>query len=196
MGRPSKYDLDHLLDAAADLVAVAGPSAVTMSAVAEATGAPSGSVYHRFRDRPALLAALWLRTVERFQRGALETMRLDPPQQAVSRTARYVVEWARSNPRDAAVLLAGAGQFAEGQWSDAARESLQRSNTALAAAITDLARRLGGHNARDTDRVMIAMVDLPEATIRRYMRTGRPIPAHAPGLAESAATALLSASVS
>ncbi|MFB8281005.1 TetR/AcrR family transcriptional regulator [Nocardia colli] len=192
MGRPSKFDADHLLDAAADLVAEAGPSAVTMSAVAEATGASNGSVYHRFPDRPALLAALWLRTVERFQRGVLETMRLEPPQRAVSRSAGYVVAWARRNPRDAAVLLAGAGEFARGQWSEAAREALQRSNTAIAEAITDLARRLGGRDPRDTDRVTIAIVDLPEATIRRYLRSGRPIPADADGLVERAAAALLS----
>ncbi|MEU6562784.1 TetR/AcrR family transcriptional regulator [Nocardia nova] len=192
MGRPPKYDADRLLDAAGDLVAAAGPSAVTMSAVAEAVGAPSGSVYHRFRDRPALMAALWMRTMQRFQEGVLETMRLDPPQRAVAHTARYVVEWARRNPRDAAIMLAGAAEFAQSEWTDAARESLQRSNAAVTAAVTDLVGRLGGRHARDTDRVTIAMVDLPMATVRRYLRTGRAIPPYAAGLAEHAAAAMLS----
>ncbi|WCD85969.1 hypothetical protein KPP03845_102310 [Streptomyces xanthophaeus] len=53
------------------LAAGGGPDAVTMSAVAQAVGAPSGSVYHRFAGRPALLAEVWLRTVEAFQEGYL-----------------------------------------------------------------------------------------------------------------------------
>ena len=48
MPRPAIFTLDELLDAAAALLAADGPSAVTMSAVARAAGAPSGSMYHRF----------------------------------------------------------------------------------------------------------------------------------------------------
>ena len=54
MPRPAIFTLDELLDAAAALLAADGPSAVTMSAVARAAGAPSGSMYHRFPTRAAL----------------------------------------------------------------------------------------------------------------------------------------------
>ena len=71
MGRPARYDVDSLLDGAVALAASGGPAAVTMTAVASAVGAPSGSVYHRFPTRAALLSALWLRTLERFHAGLL-----------------------------------------------------------------------------------------------------------------------------
>lgn len=69
--RPPRFDAPALLDAALKLAATGGPAAVTMAAVAKSAGAPSGSVYHRFPDRPALLSALWLRTLGGFQRGFL-----------------------------------------------------------------------------------------------------------------------------
>ena len=69
MPRPASFTLDELLDAAAALLAADGPAAVTMSAVARAAGAPSGSMYHRFPTRAALCGELWIRTEERFHAG-------------------------------------------------------------------------------------------------------------------------------
>ena len=54
MPRPARFTRDELLDAAAALLAADGPSAVAMSVVARAVGAPSGSMYHRFPTRAAL----------------------------------------------------------------------------------------------------------------------------------------------
>src|SRR5690606_14827873 len=105
MGRPPRHDVDRLLDAAAALVAEGGPGAATMTAVARAASAPSGSVYHRFPGRPALLAALWLRTVERFQQGFLAALDTDPPAQAAPAAARHVVAWCRAHPNEARILL-------------------------------------------------------------------------------------------
>lgn len=99
MARPPRFDTDQLLDAAVALAAAGGPAAVTMSAVAQAVGAPSGSVYHRFAGRPALLAEVWLRTVERFQRGYLAVLDGEPdPHRAARAGSRYVVAWSRENP--------------------------------------------------------------------------------------------------
>src|SRR5690349_15476626 len=81
MPRPQRYDTDGLLDAAAVILASAGPMAVTMSAVARATGAPSGSMYHRFPTRAALCAQLWLRTHERFHKELMEALRGSPDRQ-------------------------------------------------------------------------------------------------------------------
>lgn len=192
MGRPPKHDREHLLDAAAALVAAGGPAAVTMSAVAKSVGAPSGSVYHRFPDRPALLAALWLRTLDRFQDGVLAAIALDPPEQAVRQAARYAVDWARDHPDEAAVLLAGARELGRSEWTESARESMDGSNAAVQTAIDDLLRRLGEQGAPATDRIMLAIVELPTALIRRYLRAGQPIPPHATELADQAAAALLS----
>ena len=69
MGRPSKFDSEQMLDAAAGLVARGGPSRATVAAIAEKLEAPSGSIYHRFESRDLLLARLWIRTVRRAQEG-------------------------------------------------------------------------------------------------------------------------------
>ncbi|WP_433060346.1 TetR/AcrR family transcriptional regulator [Dactylosporangium sp. CS-033363] len=88
MGRPARHDSGSLLDAAVRLVVAGGPKALTMAAVAREAGGPSGSVYHRFAGRPALAAALWLRTVERFQDGFLAALAEGRPAHAARRGPR------------------------------------------------------------------------------------------------------------
>jgi len=109
MPRPARYTVDELLDAAAALLADQGPSAVTMSAVARAVSAPSGSMYHRFPTRAALCGELWIRTEERFQSGVAAALSSqgDPQRRGVA-AARFTVQWCREHPHEAQVLLAGA----------------------------------------------------------------------------------------
>jgi AcrR family transcriptional regulator len=68
MARPS-FEHAAFLAAARDLVAQAGPTAVTVSSLTERLGAPSGSFYYRFASRDVLLAELWLTTALAFQEG-------------------------------------------------------------------------------------------------------------------------------
>jgi AcrR family transcriptional regulator len=189
MGRPPKHDVDTLLDAALALVVESGPPSVTMAAVARKVGAPSGSVYHRFPDRPALLAALWSRTLERFQFGLAEVLSCDPPMQAAVGAARYVVEWSSRNPSEARVLLAGATEFGVSGWSQPAQEWVNQTNAVLQVAFRRLGQRL---DDVDSDRLLIALIDLPYATVRRYLLARKPIPPRATDLVEQAVWALLS----
>ena len=110
MGRPAKHDAETLLDAAAAIVADEGPVAVTMVAVARRAGVPSGSLYHRFPSRAALLGALWLRTVRRFKAGWLAALGGDDP---LVTAARHVVAWSRRNRAEALLLLHGASELAQ-----------------------------------------------------------------------------------
>ena len=66
--------MDDFVDAATRLFAEGGVRALTMNAVAREISAPSGSIYHRFPDRAALLAAMWFRTTGDFQRGYLDVL--------------------------------------------------------------------------------------------------------------------------
>ncbi|MER7014830.1 TetR/AcrR family transcriptional regulator [Saccharopolyspora sp. NPDC000359] len=175
MGRPPRHDADRLLDAAVALAAEAGPRGVTMAAVARAAGAPSGSVYHRFPDRPALLSALWLRAVTRFQAGFFAAVEA-PPLDAAVAAARHVVEWCRENPAEAAVLLAGPGAYGLAEWPGEARERLAEANAQVDEALTRLAQRLGRSGAAGRSRVVLAVVDLPHAVVRRHLGRGSPIP--------------------
>ncbi|RPK32867.1 MULTISPECIES: TetR/AcrR family transcriptional regulator [Streptomyces] len=192
MARPPRFDTDQLLDAAVALAAAGGPAAVTMSAVAQAVGAPSGSVYHRFAGRPALLAEVWLRTVERFQRGYLAVLDGEPdPHRAARAGSRYVVAWSRENPREAALLLYGAADFGRADWSGEHTARADSGNGRVFATVSGLARALGATDEQARDRVTVALVDLPLSVVRRHLRAGAALPPHAESLAEECTAALL-----
>jgi len=194
MGRPAQHDADSLLDAAVRLVAEGGPRAVSMAAVARAAGGPSGSVYHRFAGRPALTAALWLRTVARFQEGWLAALAAEPATTAGPRAARHVVAWSRANEAEARVLLYGAADFGEPEWAAADRAELARLNARIPAALRALAARLGAEGPAAVERIALATTDLPAATVRRHLRFGKAsqgFPPYAEDLVESGAAALL-----
>lgn len=192
MARPPRFDTDQILDAAVGLAAAAGPGGVTMSAVAQAVGAPSGSMYHRFAGRTALLAEVWLRTVERFQKGYFATLHSDAdPRRAARAAARHVVAWSRAHPREAALLLYGPAEFGRADWSEEHLRRADSGNQRVYAAIGTLAASLGATDAQGRDRVTLALIDLPLSVVRRHLRAGGPLPGHAEDLAEECAAALL-----
>lgn len=192
MARPSRYDESVLLDAAVRLAATAGPAGVTMAAVVRESGAPNGSVYHRFPQRAVLLAELWLRTVEQFQEGYLAALGSRPePQLAGGAAARHVVAWSRAFPEQATVLLHGAEAFGRAEWPEQYVRRARRGNQRVRDMVAGLADRLGATTAVDVERVALAVIDLPLAVVRRHLRGGAALPAHAEDLAEQCGVTLL-----
>src|SRR5690349_17041900 len=59
MVRTARFSAENFIDAAISLVSEGGPAAATMQAVARRVGAPTGSIYHRFASRSAMLAVAW-----------------------------------------------------------------------------------------------------------------------------------------
>lgn len=192
MARPRRYDRSALVDHAAALVAAGGPSAVTMTAVARASGAPSGSVYHRFPRRSSLLAELWLRTVEDFQDGFLAALAGGDPVEACVAAAQQVLRWSAEHPDSAAVLLHGEAAFGPDEWSPADRERAAANRERLRIAIAAVVGRLGLPDER-ADRVTLAVVDVPYAIVRRHGGDPSGIPDDAVGAVERCVRALLGA---
>lgn len=60
MVRLARYSADAIVQAAIALTAEGGPSAASMAAIAQKIGAPTGSLYHRFDSRAAILATGWV----------------------------------------------------------------------------------------------------------------------------------------
>lgn len=184
MPRPARYTVDVLLDAAAELLAAEGPTAVTMSAVARSTGAPSGSVYHRFPTRAALCGELWVRTEERFQEHLLGALSGDgDPQERCVAGALCILQWCRDHPVEAQVLLAGPNELGIGDWPEAVsarRKRLQRKLRKILAEIPD-----------DGGRVSAAVMDVPAAIVRRHLRARQAIPAGADDIVAVCARALI-----
>jgi AcrR family transcriptional regulator len=187
MPRPARFTLDELLDAAAALLAADGPAAVTMSAVARATNAPSGSMYHRFPTRAALCGELWIRTEERFHggiRAALATS--EEPQARCVAAARFSVQWCRAHPIEAQVLLTGADALGAADWPEELSGRRKRLHRALRRALAEM--------PPDLDRVNAAVIDIPHAVARRHLVARQTIPASADDIVEQCARTLIPSS--
>jgi AcrR family transcriptional regulator len=185
MSRPARYTVDEILDAAAELLAAHGPAAVTMSAVARAVGAPSGSMYHRFATRAELCGELWVRTEERFHGGFAACLATsdDTAQRCVA-AARFTVQWCRDHPVEAQVLLVGADAMCLTEWPAelvARRNRLSRATRKLLAGL-----------AADVDRVRAAVIDVPHAIVRRHLVARQRVPASADQIVEDCARVLTS----
>lgn len=175
MARPRVHDVETLLDAAEGLLAEGGPQAVTVRALAQRTGASSGSLYHAFGSRNALLARTWLRAARRFldlQRGAIDR---DLPDREAAIEATVAVAsvpavLARTAPDSAKVLLGQRRDaiLAEGGLSEALSQELRDLDRELLAIMRSLADALFGcRDRRAVDTVAVCVVDLPTALLLR-----------------------------
>ncbi|NYH54639.1 AcrR family transcriptional regulator [Nocardiopsis arvandica] len=194
MGRPARFSTDGLVAAATALAAEGGPAAVTMAAVAREAGAPSGSLYHRFPGRSALLAAVWLHALEAFQAGCREALSAGSAPEAAVGTARHVVSWSRTHPDRARVLLHRPADFDLPHWPEADRARWESANAGIGALLARVARGLrepGEEESHALERVRLAVVDLPLALVRRHLLGGRDVPGGAEELAADSARRLL-----
>lgn len=177
MAPPRKHETDVILDAARALVLDGGPRAASVAAIAKASGAPAGTLYHRFGNRDGILTAAWLRALERFQARALAAGGETPTDTAVA-MAVSAVGFARELPDDARLLLTiQPGDLLDEEPDAAFRETLAAMNAPLTERIAVLARRLyGDDKPRSVDAVARAVADLPYAVVRRHAHDD-PMPA-------------------
>src|ERR1700684_2523670 len=100
MAPPRKHETDVILDAARALVLAGGPRAASVAAIAKSSGAPAGTLYHRFGNRDGILTAAWLRALERFQARALAA-NADTALESAVAMAITAVGFVRELPDDA-----------------------------------------------------------------------------------------------
>lgn len=169
MAPPRKHETDVILDAARALVLDGGPRAASVAAIAKASGAPAGTLYHRFGNRDGILTAAWLRALERFQTRALAADG-DTPTDAAVAMAVSAVGFARALPEDARLLLTiRPGDLLDDAPDAAFQQTLAAMNAPLTQRVTELARQLYGNaKARSIDTVARAIADLPYAVVRRH----------------------------
>lgn len=196
MPRPRKHEPERILDATRELVLSAGARAASIEAIAGASGAPVGTLYHRFGSRTELLAEVWLRALERFQLSYLQEAdeALDPVDAGVG-MATAVVRFARRHPADAQLLLRlRRRDLFDADTDGALRERLDAMNEPLEKAVRRLARALHGRaGAREVARTLLVVVDLPYGALRRHAREGK-VPAWLEEEVAELAHTLLSAS--
>lgn len=163
MAPPVKVSTDRLLDAARALLLAGGPIAASARAVTAATGASSGSVYHRFPRRDDLVAATWLRAQDRFLDEFLDA-------DGAADAAVSVLTWSAAQPDDAQLLLRfGLRDLLRDDVSPELADRARASQDRVGAALRQHAATVGC----DLADVTLALVDLPYATTRRILRSGR-----------------------
>lgn len=169
MAPPRKHETDVILDAARALVLDGGPRTASVAAIATASGAPAGTLYHRFGNRDGILTAAWLRALERFQARALAADG-DTPEDTAVAMAVAAVGFARALSDDARLLLTiRPGDLLDGEPDAAFRQTLAAMNAPLTQRLAQLARHLYGNaRPRSVDAVARAVADLPYAVVRRH----------------------------
>ncbi|WP_396925543.1 TetR/AcrR family transcriptional regulator [Mycolicibacterium sp.] len=171
MAPPRKHETDAILDAARRLVLAEGPRAASVAAIAKVSGAPVGTLYHRFGNRDGVVTAVWLRALERFQARAMAASGSDPLEVAVQ-MAVATVDFARDCAEDARLLLTiRPDDLRDAEPDPEFTTTLAAMNAPLVDRVTELARQLYGRgDARSVDAVTRAVVDLPYAVVRRHAR--------------------------
>ncbi|GAB4582378.1 TetR/AcrR family transcriptional regulator [Nocardia sp. IFM 10818] len=171
MAPPRKHDTDVILDAARTLVLRDGPRAASVAAIAEASGAPVGTLYHRFGNRNGVLTAAWIRALERFQSRVLAAAadNEDPLEAGVAMSAASIT-FGRECREDAKLLLnLRVSDLLDGAPDTEFRERLATMNAPLIEELHRVTLGVyGSTGPREIDAVSRAIVDLPYATLRRH----------------------------
>lgn len=193
MARPQIHRTDTMLDAARDLLLADGAHSATIEAIGAASGAPTGSIYHRFGSRDELIAQLWIRAVYRSQASFLVALENPDAKAAALAGATSIIEFCEEHPADAQLLASfrcedlvrvlPAGRLAE---------ELGELNRPVERAVVALARRLYGTRARPAlDRTLLIVFDLPYGAARRHLNQGMRLPRGLKGDLETAIDAVL-----
>jgi AcrR family transcriptional regulator len=177
--RPQLHPSDTMLDAARDLLLEGGSASATVEAIADVSGAPTGSIYHRFGSRNGLLTRLWIRAVYRSQAWFLAALEHEDARTAARAAAQSILEFCEQEPAEDLIRAAPSGQLTD---------ELEELNRPVEAAIVSLARRLYGRPTRAAlNRTVLAVFDLPYGAVRRYLIAGSKIPS---GLGDDLARAV------
>lgn len=169
MAPPRKHETDAILDATRALVLTDGPRAASVAAIARASGAPAGTLYHRFGNRNGILTAAWLRALERFQSRAMAAAGDTSLDSAVAMGVA-AVQFARVTPEDARLLLTiRPSDLLDGEPDVDFETRLATMNAPLIERLRELARGVfGSDDTRAMDAMARAVVDLPYAVVRRH----------------------------
>jgi AcrR family transcriptional regulator len=170
VARPQTTSAEAILDAVTRLAAVNGPAAATVQAISAATGAPVGSLYHRFESRDALLAQAWLRAAEAFFSEFISAVDDSETIEQGVRAALVTPRWARGNLLSAALIVSHRRQeFMSAGALTAQREAAEALARQLGASVRAFAARIGIADGAGIARCRYALVGIADGAVRMYL---------------------------
>ncbi|SDE57048.1 TetR/AcrR family transcriptional regulator [Belnapia rosea] len=176
MVRTARFSEDDFIDATMALVAEGGPAAATMQAIARQVGAPTGSIYHRFESRSAVLGAAWNAAYGSFVKALAPLLREGRPREA----ALAILPWSRENERRARFLLLNEpiALFEDTPPPAPLREELERLENEFDGAFRACVAGCGDGTVRDEElaRAKFLIFDAPIAILRPHLVKGGPLP--------------------
>ncbi|MEU2006233.1 TetR/AcrR family transcriptional regulator [Rhodococcus sp. NPDC019627] len=173
------FSTDDLLDAAREVILERGPRAATITAIAARAGAPTGSIYHRFASVDELLVRVWLRAVQRTQQVRPDGSDTagDPVEMAVQLALAFY-DHCVETPQDTLLLdRLRREDVLHLDLDPALRAEVQATDRDTAALMGALTRNVFGRaGRRESDLVVLAVIDLPHSFVQRYLQSGKKPP--------------------
>ncbi|MTE16957.1 TetR/AcrR family transcriptional regulator [Nocardia aurantiaca] len=179
MPRPRTHDPDLVLDATEALAVRSGPAAVTIRAVATATGVSNGALYHSFGSRAELVGRTWIRAAHRFLalQADLVARAGDDGVEAVIAAAEAPAEFAARHPMSTQLFFTvRRADLLGDDLPEQVRAELAATQHTLVDLMKTLARRLWDRaDAHAVDTLTICLVDLPTAILLERGRLANPL---------------------
>lgn len=174
MVRKAEFDDDIFISATIKLISAGGPTAATMAAIAHNTGAPTGSIYHRFKSRTALLGQVWLQCMTAMTKDILPLLNKGHSCDAI----KAFIDWAIKNPAMARIImLYSENDLIDGDLPPDIYNSLNDVNRQLGKGLSNLLKHRGSPlTASNLALANFAIFDGPIAAMKPYLRDKRPSP--------------------
>jgi AcrR family transcriptional regulator len=163
-----------MLDVARDLLLEEGAHGATIEAISAVSGAPTGSIYHRFGSRDELVTRLWMRAVRRSQAAFLDAVDVEDRALAAVSGGMSIFDFCRAQPRDARLLVSFRYEdLVRAAPQGSLADELQELNRPVEAAVAGLARALHGRaTPAAVGHVLLVVFDLPYGAVRRHLIAG------------------------
>lgn len=196
MARPRLHTLEELLDAAEQLVTSGDPAGLTLRALATASGASNGTIYHAFRSKEDLLAQLWLRASARLGAimvDAIETHSEAAPIDTVVAVALAPLTFTRQHPASAQLFFAQrSDQLFSGDIAPELVDELLAERKRFVGMLISLARAVWDRKDRPAvEAITACVVDVPGGMLRRTFIDGGRIDTAVGDRIEAAVRAIL-----
>lgn len=169
MVRTAQFDDQSFIMAASELIAMGGPTAATMTAIARHAGAPTGSIYHRFTSRSALLGAVWCHALT----SMADEIQLPLSQGKVEETIKALISWAEHNPSLAGVImLCHENDLIDGDLPTPLHNQLNSTHKKLGSALTTLLKKNDkALSPANMALINFALFDGPIAALKPLLRS-------------------------